>query len=335
MPDAPAAAPAPSGATTTGPQNAAPGITAPPNGAPPAVNGKQPVRGADGKFTAPAVPTTPGAKPNAITDAAKAAEAQWRYKDKLKVFGEEKEIDWGPEDIRRNAQKMLAADRDRQEAKRVQQGAQRLFDLAQSDPEAFLKELGKDPDKWAAERMAKLGARAIMTPEERAAAEAQSELEQLRAFKKSQEEAATTTKKQAEQARLRQENERKFIPALEKTGLPKTHETIALMAETALMGLNDGIEYTADELAVETERRVATYTTHLLGNFEGKALLKRLGPQLVAKVLDAAVADFNADQNFEREVAPTPERRAAAVSESAPVRYLSEAEARERLKGKL
>lgn len=305
---APVAAPVTNGAAS---QTTTPAVAIKPTPGPGAV------RGPDGKFVAAG-----GAVP------APAAEPEWRYKDKLKLSGQEKEVDYTRDEVRSRLQKADALERRAMDANKKAQQAERLFELAQNDPDEFLKQLGKDPDDWATKRLAARARLGAMTPEERSAHDAKQEAESYKAKLAAYEQKEAAAKTQAEQNRLVKQHESQFLPALDLIGLPKTYETLFLMAETAKIGLEDGQEYTPAELAKETERRADIFAERFLGGLDGKGLIKRLGTARIQAILEATIADheLQAGQTYAGNQ-PAPPREEPKERE-----YIDEAELNRRMR---
>lgn len=320
----PAAPAASGGSPAPSPASAPSGVpAAPAGGAPPRP------RNTSGQFLpkdgagegAGEQPPGPGA-----TEAQKEA---YRLRRKLKVFGKEEEVDLDEDGIVRELQKKRALEKKFSDFEQARRRAERIIELAEKDPVGFLQELGKDPDALARQRVAEKARLEAMTEQER-------ELHELRQWKKQQEEAAAKAKEQAEKqkkealkADLVKKNNERFIKALEKSGLPKTYESLYFMAETARIALDDGIEYTDEELAKETARRLDNLTERYLGSLDGPALTKKLGPKRVQAILEAAVAEFDAQQDVGRSTPPAQESAPPATPEP---EYIDEAEVQRRLR---
>lgn len=325
------AAPAAGGANVSTP--AAPagptGAPAPKGGAPaPALKPGAPTPGArpranNGQF-APKDGTgegegAPGEEPLAQKE-------PYRFKRKLKVYGQEEDVDLDEDSIARELQQSRAMRKKLGDFDTTAKQARRILELAEQNPEEFLRQLKKDPDQWARERLAREAKLASMSEEER-------ELEDLRQYKerteqerKQSEETAEKQRKDQLRSTLRQKNEARFLEALKQSDLPKTYESLYYIAETAALGLDDGVEYSDAELAKETARRLDTLTDRYLGQMDGPALVKKLGPKRLQAILEAAVADFDAQQNFE---APTQAREEPVAQ---PQEYIDGAEVERRLR---
>jgi hypothetical protein len=326
---------APTGATPTGPQTSA---TPPAQGN--GTNGhatQTPTpkqtgapRASDGKFLPRESNQThapEGGEPSKTEPDSKPKEP-YRFKKALKVFGQEKALDLDEDGLTRELQLLYS---EREKRKREQGDvakARRIIELATKDADGFYREVAqKDPTEYARERLAKEAQLAAMSEHERRAYELEQQLEQYKAkdAEREQERAAQEKAQRAEVAK--QQLSATFLPALEKAGLPKTYETLYLMAETAKLALDDGIEYTADELARETAARIDGYTDRYFAKLDGPGLAKRLGPHRLQALLDHVVTSHLESQ----EVVPA-RRQPAPVSDTKDEGPIDSAEVDRRLR---
>lgn len=257
---------------------------------------------------------------------AEARKEAYRFKRSLKVFGKEEAVDLDEDGIARELQIKRALQKKVGEYEKGYTQAQKLVELAKADPDAFLRELGHDPEATARKRLAKQAALGAMSPEER-------ELHELREFRQQAEtrerervESEKKARHEATTKRLVEENNNRFMKALESSDLPKSYESLFHIAETARIALDDGIEYSDAELVKETARRLDTLTDRYLGTLSGEALAKRLGPKRVQSLIAAEVARFEASQSFAPQ-AP----KAEPVSETRD-EYISPSEVNRRLR---
>lgn len=304
------AAPAAAPVSTPTPSNGATGTVTPaPKPAAPRPTTPAPApahRAPDGKFLPKAgavgvAPPEEGEKP---------PEPEWRFKEKLKLHGKEEDVDYSREDLVRELQLARANARKIAGADSTAAKAQRLFELARANPEAFMKELGHDPDAWARQRLASEAKLNAMTQEERAIHERDARIAELEGKEKTREEQVKEWRRQVAQKKMQEGMHSKFMQGLEATGLPKTHESLYLMAETARLAIDAGRELTGEQLARETERRVETFTAHYLKGLSGASLAKKLGPELVKSLIQHSISEFEQSQNFEpkpTDPPPTPE----------------------------
>ncbi len=324
MPDAPAApAAAPAAVATATPADGS-AVAGKPAAAP--VKPGAP-RANDGRF----LPKDGNASTDAPPPGETAEEKAYRFKRSLKVYGREEAVDLGEDDIARELQELRAMRKREKDARQHGTTAQRVLELAQKDPAAFLKEFGHDIRAMAKQDLLAEAQRQVMTPEELAIAERDEKIAKYEAAEKQRVESAKTERQKQMQAAQVKRNEELFLPAMEASGLPKTHETLHAMAETALAALEDGIEYTPQELARETQRRLDEKTGRYLGGLKGQALLTRLGPTLAAEVVRAYAAEFERTQTSAA-TTPPPERPAQSASDEREP-YIDDAEVKRRMRG--
>lgn len=311
-------APAPSGATATSAQM-------PAAGPPPSTNGASghvtPDKGApranDGRFlpkesnqhppTKPLQEPIPKEPPKANAPPEK---EPYRFKRKLKVYGEEQDVDFDEEELTRELQKGRAALRQASEFKKGREAAARILELAKQDPDAFLKETGRDPQEWARQRLAQLAKLETMSEHERQAFELSQEVERLRGELTARTEREQAAQKAALVERAKQQNVLRYREALKHMDLPEEYESIYLMAETERLAVEDGQSYTPEELAKETARRLDTYTERWLkarGKTGAPALvasLKQMG--LLEAVLESVVSEHLKTQGVAPAQKPAP-----------------------------
>lgn len=337
---------APTGATSTGPQTSTT-PSAPANGADHSGHGlpvgglggatkpsPAATRAADGRFLPKDSNQTPpphvgdaGEQPTATEPPPK---EPYRFKRAVKVFGQEEQLDLDEDGLAREVQLGRSAQKKLKSFEDTVKRAQRIIELAGKDPDGFYAEVTqKDPAEYARERVAREAQLAAMDANERRAYDAEQKLAAYEAQEQQRQEAAAVEQKQRRAEAGRQQLSATFIPALEKAGLPKTYETLYLMAETAKLALDrDGIEYSTDELAKETSRRLDGYTERYLANLDGTGLAKRLGPARVKLLLDYVIAEHLNSQ----EVVPARRQVAPIEAPAAPEEPISGDEVSRRLR---
>lgn len=194
-------------------------------------------------------------------------------------------------------QKGLAADKRFKEAADTRNKAEELLKLFETDPEAALAKLGKDPSKVFGEHMAKKAKLELMTPEQREAEKTQRELAEW----KQKAEAADAEKKATHQAEVDKRNfdalESQLIGAADRHGLDSSPDTLQALCDIALEFIEFEVVPTADQIAQEHIRRekehIETRDKKLLSVLTGKKLLDYIGAGNMAK-LKAAMAEADA-----------------------------------------
>jgi hypothetical protein len=244
---------------------------------------------ADSKYVAPPLEkkTKPGSPIEGETKEIEEPTPAEKRKYKLKVDGQDLEEELSDDEITVRLQKARAADKRMQQAAQTQKQFQDIVEWIKKDPFEALKHeaFGLDLNKLAEERLAQQYQEAILPPEEREKMQLQKELEQYKQREvqvKQQQEA-----KAAEQyeARVLQELETEMVSALDTSGMPKTPQTLYMMAQIAKANLNYGIELTPQQLAAEVRSNMAVTNKAVLSQLKGKALLEYLGPDVVKDVI--------------------------------------------------
>lgn len=300
----------------------------------PPTNGVQPKpRMNDGRFAPKEGNQLEPAKGEEAKGKEQEKKEEYRFRRKLKLFGQEEDVDLGEEDIARNLQRLRMFERKEADIRKTQAQAkadyERLMQLAKERPDEFLREAGHDPDAVARRRLAEQARLQAMDEHERAVYERDQEIQRLKQEAQARAEADKAARQKLLNTHLKQKNEKLFISALEKGGLPKTHESLFYLAETYDMGLEDGIEYTDAELAAETGRRLDALADRYLGSLDGKALAKRLGPKRVQAILEAQLAEYEATHPLASPDTHEPEPEPAPKEDDG---YISEAEMKRRLR---
>lgn len=191
-------------------------------------------------------------------------------------------------------QKAAAADKrfkEAADARAKQEDWEKLFD---EDPEAALRQRGKDPEKAFEEHLAKRAKQALMTPEQLEAAALKEKLARLEA------ETAKTSaeKKKAADAELDAKNseimQSKLIAAADKYSLEATPEVLEGLCDVAIDLMEYGTEPSPDQIAQEYQRRelegIEKRDAKKMSQLSGKALLTYLGPANIAKLKTALAA---------------------------------------------
>jgi hypothetical protein len=208
-----------------------------------------------------------------------------------------KPVRWTKAQRQLNFQKALAADKRLKEAADTRNRAEELLKLFESDPEAALARVGKDPAKLIAAHLEKKAKLEMLTPEQRETQRLQQERDELRA----KVEAAEKEKLTARQAEVDKRNwdaiEQQLIAAADKAGLDADPETLESLADIALEYAEARVPISADQVAQEHQRReresIEKRDKKMLAFLKGKKLLSYLGPEVLAAV-KAAQAEADA-----------------------------------------
>jgi hypothetical protein len=235
-----------------------------------------------------------------VAEAAQKAEAKRIRELKLKVHGEEIteelpfEIEENPEVVEyltKQLQLSKAAQRAMQENSSFQKQVSEFFKDLKSNTKAKLMELGIDPKEFAAQVIEEEIKKSQMTPEQIRQQELEEELNKLKEEAKRKEEEFN----QKELERLREIEFEKIDTqmsiALDKSDLPKKPYVVRKMAEYMLIGANNGINLTAEdvlplvreELLGDLQEIINSLPEDKAEEFIGKEVLTRFRKKNLAK----------------------------------------------------
>jgi len=217
-------------------------------------------------------------------------------------------------------QKAAAADKrfkEAADARAKQEDWEKLFD---EDPEAALRQRGKDPEKAFAEHLAKRAKQALMTPEQIEAAALKEKLAKFEAESAK----STAEKKKVAEAELDAKNseimQSKLIAAADKYSLEATPEVLEGLCDVAIDLMEYGTEPSPDQIAQEYQRRelegIEKRDAKKMSKLSGKALLTYLGSANIVK-LKAALAEADVE-SLKGIPAPVTKVRPAAAAKVQP-----------------
>lgn len=237
----------------------------------------------------------------ALAKEAQKVDAAKRIRElKLKVHGEEIteslpfEIEENPEAVEyltRQLQLSKAAQRAMQENSTFQKQVGEFFKDLKSNTKAKLLELGIDPREFAASVIEEEIKKAQMSPEQIRQQELEEELNKLKAESKKKEEDFN----QRELGRLREiefeKIDNQMTMALDKSDLPKKPYVVRKMAEYMLIGANNGINLSPDEVLPLVRNELLGDLQEIINSlpedkaeeFIGKEVLNRFRKKNLAK----------------------------------------------------
>lgn len=200
-------------------------------------------------------------------------------------------------------QKHLAADKRLKEAADEKNKAADLIKLFETDPEAALTKAGHDPSKIFGSHLEKRAKLEMMTEEQRVAMALQQRAEaaETKAAKFEEE------KRAQYRANVDRQNflavEQQFIETANKHGLDSSPEVLRDMCDIAIEFLEHDLVITADQAALEYQRREADHIEardkRRSAGLKGQKLLTYLGEATVAEVKAAlAAADAESLQSI-------------------------------------
>ena len=271
---------APSKAAPSAPSSPAPSSGAPSSAAPPTTAGMN---------------TTSPQGASSTPDVKKAAR-----KLQIKVDGEVEEVDLESLDdneLTKRFQMAKAANKRMQEAAEARKQFDKFYQTLEKDPLEALKSKNIDVRKLVEEQILREYEESQMQEPERKVLQRQRELE-AREAKIKEMETQIQAKHQTElEERVFQETRNQFLTALESANLPRSDETLYMMADIARINLDNGIDVSPQQMAAEVKNRMQVMHTNIVKDLKGEQLAQYLGDSVVAEVLKFAVEKVKAQQN--------------------------------------
>ena len=211
--------------------------------------------------------------------------AEWEgYEGEVEVYGEKVPVKVKSKAEALRAHQELMAYRKR--VRDIAAAEKRIAEHQRMSPEERARAEGIDIDEIARRKVMQAARMVDMTPEQ---IEAHNVRQELEALKQERAQREQSEKQQADAEATRQRRVR-AVQGLEKglelSGLPKTHHTMALLAEIQQECVAQRLPpLPPDLLAEEANKRYAERGIEPLRKLQGKALLDRLGPDVERAVL--------------------------------------------------
>jgi hypothetical protein len=224
----------------------------------------------------------------------------YRLRTKVKVYGEERDVDLDEDGIKRELQLGYATKRQLSDALAKLKAREEADKLADENPEEFLRRKGRDLDEMAKRQLLAAIEQAAMSPEQRELAELRAQLEAQQTEKAQREEKEKGALKALHRKKFIEQRKQVYRAAMPTTGLEPTHETLYLMAETEDLMRQDGIEVTPESLASEVRRRVSGFTRNYLTALSPEALSRELGTETIQALLKHSIEQFERSQGVVR-----------------------------------
>jgi hypothetical protein len=232
--------------------------------------------------------------------AAAKAEAKRIRELKLKVHGQEIteelpfEIEEDPEVVEyltKQLQLSKAAQRAMQEKSTFEKQVGQFFQDMKSNTKAKLLELGIDPREFAAQVIEEEIKKAQMSPEQLKQMEMEQELNRLREESRLKEEQFNQRELERVRAIEFEKIDTQMTQALDRSDLPRKPYVVRKMAEYMLIGANNGIELTPEdvlpivrqELLSDLQEIINTLPEDKAEEFIGKEVLNRFRKKNLAK----------------------------------------------------
>lgn len=236
----------------------------------------------------------------AVTHAEAKAEAKRIRELKLKVHGQEIteelpfEIEEDPEVVEyltKQLQLSKAAQRAMQEKSTFEKQVGQFFQDMKSNTKAKLIELGIDPKEFAAQVIEEEIKKAQMSPEQLKQMELEQELNKLREEAKAKEEEFNQRELERVRAIEFEKIDTQMTQAIDRSDLPRKPYVVRKMAEYMLIGANNGIDLTPEDVLPLVRQDLLGDLQEVLGSlpedkaeeFIGKEVLNRFRKKNLAK----------------------------------------------------
>jgi hypothetical protein len=186
-------------------------------------------------------------------------------------------------------QRARAANQRFEEAAKLRRQADQLLESLRTDPASLLTHpsLGINFDEIAERHLLAKLENEMLSPEERKSREMQRELERYKQAEAKQREQDEARQFEVAKNQARANYERQFVEVLEKTGLPRTGETVARMARYLSEGLRGGVEPDMYDVAEMVREDMLAEQRALIGSAPDDRLEELLGAETVEKVRKA------------------------------------------------
>lgn len=213
--------------------------------------------------------------------------AEWEgYEGEVDVYGTKQKVAVKSKAEALRAHQELLAYRKR--VRDIAAAEKRIADRERMAPEQLLRERGVEVDELARRRVIEAAKLVDMTPEQRENYELKKQLAAIEAQKAEAQKAEQQRQEQAAALQRRQQAVAGLEEGLKLSGLPKTHHSMALLAEIQQECTANRLPpLPPDLLAAEANRRFNERGVEPLKKLTGKALLDRLTPDVVRAVLIA------------------------------------------------
>jgi len=203
-----------------------------------------------------------------------------------KIDGEEEEVELTQDDVKRNYQKMMAADKRFEEAA---QGRKQVFEAIDrmKDPNQLpqvLEAMGYDVRQLAEQFLYQQLQYEALTPEQRRGLEMQRELQRRDAIDQQRQQQYDAQEKSVQSQAMVQEIQGQIIDALKTSNLPQTADSVKRMANEMSRNVKRGISITAAEAAKYVERDLRRQIKDLTGKLPPEKLDDILGPDVGKKL---------------------------------------------------
>ena len=225
--------------------------------------------------------------PVAPTSEQKEAAREAIRKFKVKVDGSELEVD--ENELLRGYSHQKAANKILQEGKAARKQAEEFLNLMK-DPEQFYevaKKLGHDPRSLSEKYLVQQLEEEMLDPREKELRDARKKLKSIEDMERQQKEMVEKQRLEEMKQKYVKDYEEKFVGALKESGLPPTKAMIGEMAKYISRSAKIGFKMEPSEAAQLVKEDIQKAQMSLIGNADGETLLKLLGDDVAAKILQA------------------------------------------------
>lgn len=209
---------------------------------------------------------------------------------KFRVKAAGREVEVTQEELIKAYQKSVGAEERMTKAAEMEKQAVAILKLAKEDPKAFLSHpaIGADIKAFVQRAINEQLEEEMLTPEQKEQRAMRQELERLRGEAQRQKEAEESARMEQLTAHYQEELSNQIVSALDTSGLPRTEQTVARIAQYMQVALENGLEnVTAADVVPYVKRDYEQAIKALLGTADETSLLNLLGDELTSKAVKA------------------------------------------------
>lgn len=264
------------------------------------------------KKSAPTPKAQPKEEANPIKEAAKEAARKYR----VKVDGEEIEVD--EDELKRGYSHQRAASKAMNEGKQLRKQAEEFVAMLKDETKFFelAEKMGHDVRSLTEKKLAKLLEDELLPPEQKELRAAKSRLEE---FERRDAEAKEKAKREhlaALEQKYSAEYEGQFVTALKDSGLPPTKPMVAEMAKYIGRAADLGFKMTASEAAALVKEDIKLAQARLFKDADAQTLLGILGEDLANKIRAHDISKLKSPESFLKTPPPSePKKKKSTVVE--------------------
>ncbi len=255
-------------------------------------------------------------KPEEQSNAESIAEAAAVAKRKLKIDDEEIDEDEVIKTYRERKGHQRAANKELQEGKAARKQAEQLVSMLKDEGKLFeaLQKIGHNPRNLAEKYLAAQIQEELLDPKERELRDARTKLERYEAEERAKLEQVEQQRLAEMKTKYAKQFESEFVEALKESKLPPSKHMVAEMARYIARGAKIGFKMSPAEAAQLVKEDLKQSQLAILGESDGETLLRLLGDDAAAKILQARGAKVRSPESNLRtpEAQSEPRERHAA-----------------------